>query len=112
MGNDSFNMDIGVSWNKNKLMWVGILADSLSKLDMAVLYNLNKKTTIAFSCSTIINSDKLPIFELGLKYKPEKKTRLRVKISDQGELSGSFKVVISNAAIYTGFLSVIIERMV
>ena len=104
-------MDIGVSWNKNNLTWVGILADSLSKLDMSVLYNFSKKTTIAFSCSTIINSDKTPTFELGLKYKPEKKTRLRVKLSDQGELSSSFKVITSNSTVLTGFLSVSVSGM-
>ena len=110
MLNDNPDIDIGFSWNKSNLTLVGILANSLSKLDMSILYNYNKKITLALSCSTVINSDNTPTFELGLKYKPEKKTRLRMKISDQGELSSSFKVLASNTMIFTGFLSVSVER--
>lgn len=104
--NDHPTLDIGASWSHSDMTWIAIASSMLSKLDISFLYRLNKKTTLAFSCITTANSDQLPTFEFGVKYKPEKRTILRAKVSEHGDIAGNFKITTSRNLVFRGFLSV------
>lgn len=76
-------------------MIVGCSAyDLMSTINLYMYYYIRRDFRVAACCSLKPGSGIVPDYSFGIRYKPNRRTVIRAKLSDQGVLSGCIKTEI------------------